>query len=186
MDLKEAIFNRRAVRAYTSQRVDQKILHDLFKCAAQAPSAMNLQPWAFVVIEGGSRLRHYSERSKTHLLENLSTGDPLDSIREMLVDPEMNIFYDSETLVIICAKDQSSQAAEDCALAAQNLMLMAHASGLGTCPIGLARSWLNKDSVKEELGIPANYVPVFPMIVGHPSGRTPTTARHEPEIIHLP
>jgi nitroreductase len=185
MDLREAIFSRRAVRAYTPQKVDRETVLDLIRCAVQAPSAMNAQPWAFVVVEGVSRLRHYSERSKAHLLENLSTGDPLNDLRSVLLDPEMNIFYDAEMLVIICAKDHGSQAAEDCCLAAQNLMLMAHALGLGTCPIGLARPWLNKEGVKQELGIPANYAPVFPLIVGHPSASPPAIDRHEPKIIHL-
>ncbi|MGX7871985.1 nitroreductase family protein [Mesorhizobium sp. ORM6] len=54
----------------------------------------------------------------------------------------------------MCAKNEERQSDEDCCLAGQNLMLAAHARGLGTCWIGLSRPWLTETSVKKELGIP--------------------------------
>ena len=69
--------------------------------------------------------------------------------------------------------------AEDCSLAAQNVMLAAQAFGLATCPIGFARHWFNRPEVKQEFGIPESYSPVFPLILGfqkepaHPADRKP-------------
>ena len=50
-------------------------------------------------------------------------------------------------------------------------------------PIGFARSWFNLPEVKAELGIPANYEPVLPIVVGHPLQSTPPVPRREPEIV---
>ena len=183
MELMDAIYKRRSVRAYADRKVDKAIVTTLIKTAIQAPSALNAQPWAFAVIQDAARLKQYSDRAKVHALESLTLGSPLYSHRDMLADAGFNIFYDAATLVIICAKPAALNAAEDCCLAAQNLMLAAYGMGLGTCPIGFARPWLNLPEVKRELGIPDDYAPVFPVIVGFPKGDAPPVARKEPEIV---
>ena len=183
MELIEAIYKRRAVRDYTDKSVTKEALMSLLNAAVHAPSAMNTQPWAFVVVQNRERLKDCSDRAKAHLLMSLAPGSPLNAHREVLADPATSIFYNAGTLVIICAKPQGLDPAEDCALAAQNLMLAAHAAGLATCPIGLARAWLNVPEVKQELGIPPDYTPVFPLIVGFPATTPPAVARRDPEIV---
>jgi len=54
---------------------------------------------------------------------------------------------------------------------------------LGTCPIGFARSWLDLPESKQTLGIPADYTPVMPIIVGYPQEIPPHAARKAPEIL---
>jgi nitroreductase len=71
---------------------------------------------------------------------------------------------------------------EDCALAAENLMLAAYAAGLGTCWIGFAPSFLDTPDGKRALGLPAPWVPVAPLIVGHPGAPPAPVPRKEPEI----
>ena len=184
MELMDAIYKRRSVRAYADKNVDKATVMTLIKAAIQAPSALNAQPWTFAVIQGSARLKQYSDRAKSHVLESLNPESPLFSHRDMLTNPDFNIFYDASTLVIICAKPVAAlNAGEDCCLAAQNLMLAACGMGLGTCPIGFARPWLNLPEVKHELGIPDDYAPVFPVIVGFPKGDPPPVARKEPEIL---
>jgi nitroreductase len=102
---------------------------------------------------------------------------------DVFASQEFNIFYDAGTLVVICAKPMGPFVAADCWLAAENLMLAACAMGLGTCVIGSAVPALNTPAVKAELGIPAEYSAVAPIIVGGPSGETRPTARREPEIL---
>jgi len=67
-------------------------------------------------------------------------------------------------------------------LAAENLMLAAHSEGLGTCWIGFAQGYLNTPEGKNALGLPATWVPVAPIIVGHPTTAPRPVARKEPEI----
>jgi nitroreductase len=184
MELFDAIYSRRAVRGYTDQVVPKPTVMNLLNAAIQAPSAMNSQPWAFVVITGAARLKDISDRAKAHFLKLLTPESPIFGHRDKFSDPETNIFHDAGTLVIICAKAGGLEPAEDCSLAAQNLMLAAHASGLGTCPIGLARPWLNLPETKAELGIPADCTPVFPVVVGFPAGMMPKVARRELEIVN--
>lgn len=183
MELMEAIYKRRAVRAYTDRNLDREIVMQLIRAAIQAPSAMNDQPWAFAVVQNRELLKQCSDRAKAHLLATVDARSPLGALRDTLANPEFGIFYGAGTLIVICAKPEGLNPAEDCCLAAQNLMLAACGLGLGTCPIGLARPWLSLPEVKHELGIPPAYQPVFPIIVGFPREEAPPVPRHEPEIV---
>ena len=183
MDLMEAIYLRRSVRSYTDQQVEKPMVEALIQAAVQAPSALNQQPWAFAVIQDRKLLAQYSNRVKAHVLKSMKPESPLYSHREALASPDYNVFYGAGTLIIVCAKPEGVHAEEDCSLAAQNLMLAAHATGLGTCPIGFAQPWLNLARTKRTLTIPLNYTVVFPVIVGYPNGETPPVARREPEIV---
>jgi nitroreductase len=86
-------------------------------------------------------------------------------------------------LIVIYAKPARFEPIEDCCMAGQNLLLAAHAMGLGTCPVGFARPWFNEPEIKLELGIPANYTAVLPIVVGWPAGPTIAPPRAAPEII---
>jgi nitroreductase len=183
MEALDAIYHRRAVREYTGEMPDEQLIQSLIKAAVQAPSAMNLQPWAFAVVRGRERLRKIADRAKAHLLKAMATASPLAAYRDMLTDDAFDIFYGAPVLIIVCAT--APGASEDCALAAQNLMLAAHASGLATCWIGFARPWLNEAEAKKELGLPATYAPVAPIIVGYAKGAAVPHPRRDPEIISI-
>jgi nitroreductase len=181
MSLRAAIVGRRAVRSYTGERVDRKTIQRLLDVAVEAPSAMGLEPWAFVVLEGQDRLRQFSDEVKDELRSEGREASV--HLREMLADPSFDFFYIAPALVIVCATSKQTQAAEDCCLVAQNFMLAAHAEGLATCPIGLSRGWLNQPATKRRLGIPGEYVPVFPVILGHAAERPVSAGRLAPAIL---
>ncbi len=71
---------------------------------------------------------------------------------------------------------------EDCALAAENLMLGAYAKGLGTCWIGFSQGWLGTEDGKRALGLPAEITPVAPIILGHPRHAPAPVPRKTPDI----
>lgn len=183
MDVMEAIYQRRSVRAYTEQPVDKAAVEVLIKAAIQAPSSMNEQPWAFAVIQDPTQLAAWSERIKAHVLQHLNPDSPLAKYRDMLSSPDYHVFHRAATLIIICARPGTHDGEEDCSLAAQNLMLAAHAMGLGTCPIGFARPWLNLAKSKREVALRTDYKAVFPVVVGYPKGETAAVPRREPEIV---
>jgi nitroreductase len=184
MQLMDAIYKRRAVRSYQDRPLSEDILRKLLEAAVRAPSAINRQPWTFVVIEGKDALKEYSTRAKRSVLESMTPNSPLIEYREILADPSFNIFYDAGTLVVICGISKNPGDAEDCCLAAENFMLAALDFGLGTCPIGFARPWLNLPEVKDEFRIPSPYVPVMPIIVGYPTSTDIRPVdRRAPEII---
>jgi nitroreductase len=184
MDVIDAIYNRRSVRAYTDQPVERTTVEALIKAATHAPSSMNEQPWGFVIIQNSKQLASWSERIKAYVLKRLKTDSPIEKYRDMMSNPDYHVFHRAGTLIIICARADAHNGKEDCSLAAQNLMLAAYAMGLGTCPIGFARPWLNQAGMKRTLAISEGYVPVFPVVVGYPSGVTPPVERKVPEILY--
>jgi nitroreductase len=186
MDVIEAIYDRRSVRAFTTDAVPSEVVDDLVAAAVQAPSAMNLQPWAFLITEGRTTLSQFSERAKRHLLETMTPDSRIFHYRDQLAEPAFDIFYGASVLVVIAATSDAAQSAEDCCLAAQNLMLAAHGMGLGTCCIGFVRPWLNLAATKAELSLPAIYSPIIPIVVGYAKSGVPPVRRKRPEIWRIP
>jgi len=181
MDLIDAIYGRRAVREYTSEPIDAAVVEQLINAAIQAPSAVNRQPWLFTVVTDQALLGQISENSKAYLLSEPPKGGG-DRYRDLLSDPDFQIFYHAPVLIVISAKELSSWAVEDCSLAGQNVMLAAYATGLGTCWIGFAKDWLNTPEGKAVLGLAPACVPVAPIIVGRPKRPPPPVPRKEPEV----
>lgn len=181
MDVKDAIYARRAVRDFTAEPVDEKTLQQLIDSAIQAPSAVNQQPWSFCVVRDKALLARISHDAKTHMLKT-SPVAASHHFQELLSDPKFDIFYRAPVLVLISSVVESPWAVENCSLAAENLMLAACAAGLGTCWIGFAQTWLGTSEGKAALGLPAEFVPVAPIIVGHPKSASPPVPRKTPDI----
>jgi nitroreductase len=179
----DAIFHRRAVRKYRAREVEPEVVQKLLVAAVQAPSAMNLQPWAFGVFHGRQRLIDYSERAKEHLLATYPASFELHPRSELYARPSYDIFHGANTLIVIYAARGRMNPNEDCCLAAENLMLAAYGMGLGTCPIGFARPWLDLLEIKGELGVPEHYSAVFPVVVGYPAEQPCPTPREDPQIV---
>jgi nitroreductase len=170
------------VREFTDAAIDRKIVARLIDIAIQAPSAMNLQPWAFAVLLDRNRIADLDARAKRWLLDNFSrTGFDL-SLRTMLEDPAHLIFYRAPALVLILAKSADPQCAQDCCLAAENFMLAARNEELGTCWIGISRPWLNMSAVKAELEVPEDYDVIAPIVLGYPKAWPESQGRQPAEI----
>lgn len=182
MELNEAIAGRRTVREYTSEGVDEQTLKRLIEAAVQAPSAVNEQPWAFTVIRDRAALDRLSREAKSHLHATMPSGPRSAHFASVLADPDFQIFYHAPVLIVISAVTQGPWIIEDCALAAENLMLAAYAEGLGSGWIGFAQSYLNTQEGKKLLGLPSDCVPVAPIIIGHPKSATPPVPRKRPAI----
>lgn len=183
VDLMEAIHGRRAVRAYDGRPVSAEDVHVLLDAAVQAPSAMNLQPWAFVVVQRRELLERISERARERTLAELAPDGPWRELRAMLADPGHDVLHGAGTLIAICAQSGPWPANEDCCLAAQNLMLAAYGLGLGSCPIGLARGALNEPALRAEFSIPDDHSVVLPIVVGHPREHPAPTPRRQARLL---
>ena len=182
MDLIEAIASRHAVREYTREAVDEPTIQRLIDAAIQAPSAVNEQPWTFTVVRDQKALDAVSVAAKKHMLATLPAGYHPQHLRSRLEDPAFHIFYHAPLLIVISAVAPGPWIVEDCALAAENLMLAAAAAGLGTCWIGFAQGYLNTPEGKKALGLPDRWVTVAPIIVGHPKGPAAAVPRKKPEV----
>ena len=181
MNVREAIYGRRAVREFTSEPVDEGLLRQLIDAAIQAPSAVNQQPWLFTIVRNKELLAHISGEAKAHMLKTSPAALASHHFLNILERSGLRHILWRPVLILISAA-ASPWAIGDCALAAENLMLAAHAAGLGTCWIGFAKGWLETPEGKSALKLPETYIPVAPIIVGHPKLVPPAVSRKPPRI----
>lgn len=177
MNFNEAIAGRRSVREYTERPVNDQVCLGLIDAAVAAPSAVNQQPWTFTVVRDQPTLDRISRDAKSHMLATIEARHA-DHFRARLSDPDFHIFYHAPVFILISAIAEGPWIVEDCALAAENLMLAAYAVGLGSCWIGFAQSFLNTPDGKKELGLLEGCVPIAPIIVGHPKAWPPPVPRN--------
>ena len=182
MDLSDAINGRRSTRDFMAEAVDEESIRRLIDAAVRAPSASNGQEWTFTVVRDQALLDRISEAAKAHMLTILPADPQSERRRTTLSDPAFHIFYHAPALILVAGTTPTPWVVEDCALAAQNLMLAAHGEGLGSCWIGYAQRYLDTPEGKDVLGLPASCVPVAPIIVGHPTTPPPPVTRKEPEV----
>jgi nitroreductase len=182
MNLVDAIYHRRAVRNYSEQLVEEDKIRFLIAAAVQAPSALNRQPWSFVVVTDRVVIEHLGDNARKYMLANLSKLPHLGEYRPMLSSPNFYIFHRAPVLIVICATMPDRLARQDCCLAAENLMLAAHGVGLGTCWIGLAEPWLNQPAGKDAVKIPAEHAAVAPIVIGYPASVSVAPPRRPPHI----
>jgi nitroreductase len=178
MNIEDAISGRRSVREFNAQVVDKQTISRLIEAAIQAPNAVNQQPWTFTVVRDRELLDRISQAAKAHML----ASPHADRFRPDLSDPKFQIFYRAPALIVISAVKQAPWIVEDCALAAENLMLSAYAAGLGSCWIGFAQGYLNTPEGKKAIGLPDACVPIAPIIVGHPKAVLSAVPRNKPEV----
>lgn len=179
----DAIYSRHSTRHFSNEMVDSELIDTILDAAVQAPSAMHESPWAFIVIQDQSLMHAISEDSKQSILKN--SNHPLASKRgiDIASQKEYSIFYNANTLILICSRFSGPFVHADCWLAAENLMIAACAKGLGTCVIGFAIETLNTPKWKERLGIPSEMIVVAPIIVGIPSGKFNPVNRKQPQVL---
>ena len=182
MDVIEAIYGRRSIRAYGSEALGPEVIEALIADAAQAPppTPRYARPWQFHVVTGAERLAEMGERAiafaRDHALPE--TRGP------WLEDPRFQVFWGAPALILITCPAGDINAAWDCCRAAQTLMLSAHARGLGACWVGSAGPWLKGEEGRQALAIPADYDPIAPIILGHPTGPPPAApARTPPPVV---
>ncbi len=181
--LMDVIHGRRSVRDYASKPVSREMLKSLVDAATQAPSAMNEQPWLFNIVTERKLLDRIADEAKAFMREAIK-DDPLSAhAGALLRGDDFHIFYHAPALIVISAPLNERWRVENCALAAQNLMLAAYAAGLGSCWIGFAQSWLGTHEGKREIGVPESFLPVAPIIVGHPKSAASPVPRKPPRIV---
>ncbi len=140
------ILTRRAVRKYTDQQVSKEKLDTILKCAIYAPSALNRQPWQVRAIQNKDLLDEINQR-----FLKFAQGKEFQGSASRYKEPGFSIFHNSPTIIVIARDANIGTSTLDCGIMLQNILLSAHAVGLGTCPIGSLVSVLNLPENKDLL-----------------------------------
>jgi nitroreductase len=131
------------------------------------------------VVTGAKRLADYGERAKAHARATRPDGPGWDWVD----DPGFRIFWNAPALILISGARSIAESPWDCCRAGQNLMLSAHARGLGACWVGSPMAWLTAPEGASEVGIPDGFAPVAPILVGYPAVTPPPREIERPEIV---
>lgn len=177
----ELILGRRSIRRYQQKAVPQSLVNQLLTAATWAPSAHNRQPWRFVVISGLEKKRRLAQAMGDKLRRDL-TRDGVDS---MLIEKDVSRSYRRITgaplLVLVCMSmedmdsypderrqtNEWTMAIQSTAMAGQNLLLTAHALGLGAC--WMCAPLFCPEVVQEVLELPMDWQPQGLVTIGFPA-----------------
>jgi nitroreductase len=156
MDLIEGIYTRRSVRQYTAQAVERDQLIEIIKAGSWAPSGLNNQPWRFVIIRDEEARLKLSEFTK---YRKIIEGAPAC----------IAVFIDRKAMY---NDTKDHQAIGACI---QNMLLAAHAIGLGA--VWLGEILKNADNIRMFLELPVEMELMAVIAVGHPAAGHRTSSR---------
>ncbi len=173
----ENIYVRRSVRNYTNKAVPDDVLLEIIKAGIYAPTARNQQLWRFAVITNKDEIDRYADRAKQLWQNNIPLkvaaalgigGKDLSRYAKMLSSPAVHLFHHAPALVFIFAP-KARLINEDCACAAENMMLSARSMGIGSCWIGLAGPLGSDKKTLSELNVPKGHRLMATLVFGYPT-----------------
>lgn len=165
MDALEAIHGRRSIRRYTAQAVPEDVIETLLRAAMAAPSAGNQQPWHFVVLDDRQTLEAIPQ-----------------------YHPYSAMLKEAPLAIVICGDERLEKHkgywVQDCSAATQNLLLAAHAQGLGAVWLGVYPVMERVAKTQELLGLPPQVIPLAIVSVGYPAEQKGPADRFNPSRVH--
>ena len=167
MDALEAILSRRSIRRYTDQPVSAEQIDTLLQAAMAAPSANNEQPWHFIIIQD------------RQILEEITR-----------VHPYAQMLKDAPLGVCVCADRELEKGepvgywVQDCSAATENILLAAHALGLGACWLGIHPRPEREKSLSKLLNLPDRVAPFCVIAIGQPAEVKTPAKRYTSERVH--
>ena len=163
------IFKRTSVRKYKTDSVSKENIELLLKAGMAAPSAMNTQPWEFVVIQDRVIL---------------------DKITE--IHPYSHMLKQAPLAIMICADFEKGLPElkpkkfwiQDCSAVTQNIMLQATELNLGSVWLGVYPKEEICKPLSEIFKLPSNIIPFSIIAIGHPEGEVYPKDKFDPNKIH--
>ncbi|MGI6686051.1 MAG: nitroreductase family protein [Bacillota bacterium] len=164
-DLLNAILSRRSIRKFTSEPISDELVTELLKAGMSAPSAHNQQPWQFVVIK------------KREALNQI-----------MRFHPYSTMLKEANLAILVCGDRNLFKSenfwTQDCAAATENILLAAHALGLGAVWMGIYPQAVLVKSMMILIEAPENIIPFSLIAVGYPKEKKDAANRFEEKRIH--
>ena len=173
------ILTRRSVRKYQQKPIPHDVLEKILEAGFWAPSASNRQTWHFTVMTNKDTIDKWNEAGKQWMAH---CGR--ESQQRIGRDPERHVFFHAPCVLLVSYKKDPSWHSNwgevDTALAAENIMLAAHAMGLGSCYIGWFTPWLKSGAAGEllrDMPLPEYYQPFHFITLGYPEQVGPAPRR---------
>lgn len=180
-ELMALVRQRRSIRRFQVRPVERELVIQSLEAAIWSPSAHNRQPWRFVVITA----EHEKRSLATRMADRLASDLRADGVDEQAISADATrsrLRVESAPVVIVVCLSmedmdrypdarrqqfERSMAVQSVAMASQNLLLMAHALGLGAC--WLCAPLFCPDVVVGALDLPPDYEPQGMIILGYPA-----------------
>lgn len=165
----ENILTRTSVRSYTDKKVSAEEIETILKAAMSAPSAMNKQPWHFFVIR--------DEKMRDTIADSLEYGKQSlrNSSAAIIVAGDKSRFFEDPESVDYWV--------EDCSAAAENLLLAAHAIGLGAVWCGVYPIPERVEQLRRVTKMSDDFIPMCIIPIGYPDGHNEPKDKWDPEKI---
>jgi len=189
-DLLKTIKTRRSIRRYQEKHVPDELLERIIEAGRWSPSGDNGQPWRFIIVrdpetkkalgkiaaEGSGRrfTAEYFTGRMQERFEGLKDPQKKERAFKKLVSGEVSAFLaKAPVMIVVCAKLDVWDVPYDSAMATQNMLLMAHTLGLGSCVVVAPVSDMRDDmKVMNLLKVPHGYKVIAPVAIGYP-GESP-------------
>jgi nitroreductase len=162
------IFGRRSIRVYSPGEIPEETVTRLLEAAMAAPSAMTKDPWRFVVVRERAGL--------SAMAEALPGGKMLATATLAIV-----VCGDLDTAF----ERQVSFMLQDCSAAIENLLLAAHALGLGACWVGVHPGETAVRRLKDLLSLPPSVIPIAAVSLGLPGEDLEPRTRFNNAYVHF-
>lgn len=162
------IMTRMSVRHFKGLPVSKDTLELLVKAGMAAPTAVNMQPWTFIIV------------TDRQILNKL--GDEL---------PYAKMLYQAGAAIVVCGVPEWAHMGKekdywvvDCSAATENILLAAHSLGLGAVWTAVYPNEDRIEPVRSILNIPENIIPLNVIPIGYPTGEDKPKDKYKPERIH--
>ena len=159
------IMTRTSVRQYTSEAVTKADIETMLRAGMAAPTAVNKQPWHFVVV---------TDREQLNALAAANRGTGMAAKAPLAI--------------VVCGDMQKTLSGvgqgfwiQDCSAATENILLAANALGLGAVWTGLYPNEERAKAVRDVVKAPEHIVPLCTIVIGHPAGQTQPKDKWKPE-----
>lgn len=181
-EVMKTILHRRAVRRFETKQIEEEILQQILQAGLYAPSAGGRQGVLFAVCQDREVNLRLGKIKRANSHPHMASGGNYVSKEQPSIadDPKLtNAFYDAPVVITMFAPKNFLFSAEDCAVAAENMMLAADSLGVGSCYIG--QGWTAfADPYGQEIlrrwEIPGNFYAVLQVLLGYPREKDPHPA----------
>lgn len=181
----ESMLKRRSVRSYEPKSIPKEILETIIDAGNQAPSAMNSQPWRFVVIEDKptkKKLLQAALPNAKKILEHVKEADPERYAQIMKRYDEMEdpIYYSAPAVLFVIGSGRYAD--HSCPLACENIMLAAYSLGIGSCWVGFGSMVTDNAEIIKALELKEDEKIFGPILLGYPKVYPDAPKKKEPVV----